>query len=44
MFLRLLNEWGGEGKLSPRDIATKVKRFHHFYRMWSLPIFDVQTG
>ncbi|KAJ5155250.1 glutamine-dependent NAD(+) synthetase [Penicillium capsulatum] len=33
MFLRLLNEWGGEGKLSPRDIATKVKRFHHFYQI-----------
>ncbi|KAB5580566.1 hypothetical protein GE09DRAFT_1082730 [Coniochaeta sp. 2T2.1] len=32
MFLRLLNEWGaGEDKLSPREIADKVKRFHHFH-------------
>jgi NAD+ synthase (glutamine-hydrolysing) len=31
MFLRLLNEWGGEGKLSPRQIADKVKRFFFFY-------------
>ncbi|KAH8131511.1 hypothetical protein ACSS6W_001723 [Trichoderma asperelloides] len=31
MFLRLLNEWGGHGKLSPRDIADKVKRFHHYH-------------
>ncbi|KAM0247869.1 hypothetical protein ACHAQJ_009685 [Trichoderma viride] len=31
MFLRLLNEWGGDGKLSPREIADKVKRFHHFH-------------
>lgn len=31
MFLRLLNEWGGEGKLSPREIADKVKRFFFFY-------------
>lgn len=28
MFLRLLNEWGGEGKPSPREITNKVKRFH----------------
>ncbi|KAM0516653.1 hypothetical protein ACHAPE_005286 [Trichoderma viride] len=31
MFLRLLNEWGGEGKLSPHQIADKVKRFFFFY-------------
>lgn len=31
MFLRLLNEWGGHGKLSPREIADKVKRFHHYH-------------
>ncbi|KAI1030640.1 hypothetical protein LB505_004121 [Fusarium chuoi] len=31
MFLRLVEEWGGEGKLSPREIATKVKRFYHFH-------------
>ncbi|KAG7436735.1 Glutamine-dependent NAD(+) synthetase [Fusarium oxysporum f. sp. raphani] len=31
MFLRLLEEWGGEGKMSPRDVATKVKRFHGFH-------------
>lgn len=24
MFLRLLQEWGGDGKLSPRDIGHKV--------------------
>lgn len=36
MFLRLLNEWGGAGKLSPREIADKVKRFHHYHfvRIW----------
>ncbi|KAL7912831.1 hypothetical protein GGI35DRAFT_476662 [Trichoderma velutinum] len=31
MFLRLLNEWGGHGKLSPREIADKVKRFYFFH-------------
>ncbi|CAF3620920.1 unnamed protein product [Fusarium graminearum] len=31
MFLRLLEEWGGEGKMTPRDVATKVKRFHGFH-------------
>ncbi|PNP50877.1 hypothetical protein THARTR1_08498 [Trichoderma harzianum] len=31
MFLRLLNEWGGHGKLSPREIADKVKRFHFYH-------------
>jgi NAD+ synthase (glutamine-hydrolysing) len=31
MFLRLLEEWGGEGKLTPREVATKVKRFHGFH-------------
>ncbi|KAF5654880.1 NAD+ synthase (glutamine-hydrolyzing) [Fusarium heterosporum] len=31
MFLRLVEEWGGEGKLSPREVATKVKRFYHFH-------------
>ncbi|KAL6910440.1 hypothetical protein GGI43DRAFT_390145 [Trichoderma evansii] len=31
MFLRLLNEWGGHGKLSPREIADKVKRFHYYH-------------
>ncbi|KAK9773015.1 putative Glutamine-dependent NAD(+) synthetase [Seiridium cardinale] len=31
MFLRLLNEWGGDGKLSPREIADKVKRFFHYH-------------
>ncbi|THC90686.1 hypothetical protein EYZ11_009861 [Aspergillus tanneri] len=31
MFLRLLNEWGGSDKLSPREIADKVKRFHHYH-------------
>jgi hypothetical protein len=25
MFLRLLEEWGGEGKLSPREIGEKVR-------------------
>lgn len=31
MFLRLLNEWGGHGKLSPREIVDKVQFFfnHH---------------
>lgn len=29
MFLRLLNEWGGEGKLTPRQVADKVIFFHH---------------
>lgn len=24
MFLRLQEEWGGEGKLSPREVADKV--------------------
>ncbi|KAH8690888.1 hypothetical protein BGW36DRAFT_306121 [Talaromyces proteolyticus] len=33
MFLRLLEEWGGEGKLSPREIADKVKKFFHFYQI-----------
>ncbi|KAJ6095687.1 hypothetical protein N7486_006433 [Penicillium sp. IBT 16267x] len=33
MFLRLLDEWGGEGKLSPREIAHKVKLFFHFYQI-----------
>lgn len=33
MFLRLLEEWGGEGKLSPREIAHKVKLFFHFYQI-----------
>ncbi|OIW35238.1 glutamine-dependent NAD(+) synthetase with GAT domain-containing protein [Coniochaeta ligniaria NRRL 30616] len=32
MFLRLLNEWGGDdGKLGPREIADKVKRFHYYH-------------
>ncbi|KAF5021846.1 hypothetical protein F66182_6103 [Fusarium sp. NRRL 66182] len=31
MFLRLVEEWGGEGRLSPREVATKVKRFYHFH-------------
>lgn len=31
MFLRLLAEWGGEDKLSPREVADKVKRFYHFH-------------
>ncbi|KAM5348785.1 hypothetical protein ACJ41O_008608 [Fusarium nematophilum] len=26
MFLRLLVEWGGDGKLSPREVADKVKQ------------------
>jgi NAD+ synthase (glutamine-hydrolysing) len=29
MFLRLLHEWKDE--YSPREVADKVKRFHHFY-------------
>ncbi|KAJ5759235.1 hypothetical protein N7520_006391 [Penicillium odoratum] len=33
MFLRLLDEWGGDGKLSPREIAHKVKLFFHFYQI-----------
>ncbi|KAJ5721565.1 uncharacterized protein N7483_009499 [Penicillium malachiteum] len=35
MFLRLLDEWGGEGegKLSPAEIARKVKLFFHFYQI-----------
>lgn len=35
MFLRLLDEWGGdgEGKLSPREIARKVKLFFHYYQI-----------
>ncbi|KAJ5928972.1 hypothetical protein N7466_007928 [Penicillium verhagenii] len=33
MFLRLLDEWGGEGKLSPREIGHKVKLFFHFYQI-----------
>ncbi|ROT43738.1 glutamine-dependent NAD(+) synthetase [Sodiomyces alkalinus F11] len=33
MFLRLLEEWGGEGGLGPREIADKVKRFHHYYQI-----------
>lgn len=36
MFLRLLEEWGGEGKLTPREVATKVKRFHGFHACFSL--------
>jgi NAD+ synthase (glutamine-hydrolysing) len=31
MFLRLLNEWGGDGKLGPREVAHKVKLFHHYH-------------
>ncbi|KAJ3526313.1 hypothetical protein NM208_g11250 [Fusarium decemcellulare] len=33
MFLRLVVEWGpdGERKLSPREVADKVKRFFHFH-------------
>ncbi|KAI1341064.1 glutamine-dependent NAD(+) synthetase with GAT domain-containing protein [Xylariaceae sp. FL0016] len=33
MFLRLVNEWGGDdkGKLTPREVADKVKRFHYFH-------------
>ncbi|KAI0010311.1 glutamine-dependent NAD(+) synthetase with GAT domain-containing protein [Xylariaceae sp. FL0662B] len=31
MFLRLLDEWGGDGKLSPREVADKVQRFHVFH-------------
>ncbi|KAJ5267161.1 hypothetical protein N7478_009969 [Penicillium angulare] len=35
MFLRLLDEWGGEGdgKLGPREIARKVKLFFHYYQI-----------
>ncbi|KAL2759369.1 hypothetical protein ACRALDRAFT_2038250 [Sodiomyces alcalophilus JCM 7366] len=33
MFLHLLEEWGGEGGLSPREIADKVKLFHHYYQI-----------
>ncbi|KJZ76907.1 Glutamine-dependent NAD(+) synthetase [Hirsutella minnesotensis 3608] len=33
MFLRLQEEWGGEGKLSPREVAHKVKLFFHFYQI-----------
>ena len=29
MFLRLLHEW--KDQYSPREVADKVKRFHHFY-------------
>ncbi|KOS20618.1 Glutamine-dependent NAD(+) synthetase [Escovopsis weberi] len=32
MFLRLLEEWGAKGDLSPRDIAHKVKLFFHYFR------------
>lgn len=31
MFLRLLQEWGSDGTLSPRDIAHKVKLFYHYF-------------
>lgn len=31
MFLRLLSEWASDGKMSPREVADKVKRFHHYY-------------
>jgi NAD+ synthase (glutamine-hydrolysing) len=31
MFLRLLAEWGVDGSLTPREIAEKVKRFHHYH-------------
>ncbi|KAJ5750721.1 hypothetical protein N7533_007749 [Penicillium manginii] len=35
MFLVLLEEWSGEGedKLSPREVADKVKKFFHFYQI-----------
>lgn len=35
MFLVLLEEWGGEGedRLSPREVADKVKKFFHFYQI-----------
>ncbi|KAJ5320471.1 hypothetical protein N7508_000754 [Penicillium antarcticum] len=33
MFLRLLEEWGGESKLGPREIGEKVKLFFHFYQI-----------
>lgn len=29
MFLRLLHDW--RGQYEPREVADKVKRFHHFY-------------
>jgi NAD+ synthase (glutamine-hydrolysing) len=29
MFLRLLHDW--RGQYGPREVADKVKRFHHFY-------------
>ncbi|KAJ9142062.1 Glutamine-dependent NAD(+) synthetase [Pleurostoma richardsiae] len=31
MFLRLQDEWGA--RLSPREVADKVKRFHHYYQI-----------
>ncbi|KAI5926263.1 glutamine-dependent NAD(+) synthetase with GAT domain-containing protein [Camillea tinctor] len=31
MFIRLLHEWGNDGKLSPREIGDKCKRFYHYH-------------
>jgi NAD+ synthase (glutamine-hydrolysing) len=42
MFLRLLNEWGGQGKLSPRQIADKVQRFF-FYHQIKYDITSIAT-
>lgn len=33
VFLVLQKEWGGEGGMTPREVAHKVKLFFHFFQV-----------
>jgi NAD+ synthase (glutamine-hydrolysing) len=33
VFLHLQKEWGGEGGMTPREVAHKVKLFFHFFQV-----------